>query len=69
MFSSSEVTKKIAIIATSICAVVFTIVTIITFIFSSDKQPFYIMIPGVAIYDIVWLLTYFFLREKTKIEI
>lgn len=66
MFSSSEVTKKIAIIAISICAVVFTIVTIITFIFSSDKQPFYIMIPVVAIYDIVWLLTYFLYVRKLK---
>jgi len=62
--NNTEIVKKIVtIIASSVCAIL-TIASIIAFIFSSEKRPFYVILPVVFFQDIVWILVYIFYVSK-----
>ena len=55
--------KLVVIIASGVCAIL-TIASVIAFIFSSDKQPFYVILPVILFQDIVWILVYIFYVSK-----
>ena len=56
--SNSDFIKKFVTIICSLVCVIFTIVSIIALIFSSDKKPFYVILPAVITYDVAWALIY-----------
>lgn len=66
---STKFNKNVVIIVgNSVCAIL-TIVSIIAFIFSCDKRPFYIILPVVLFQDIVWILVYiFYVRKQHKVK-
>lgn len=55
--------KLVIILASTVCAIL-TIVSFIAFVFSEDKQPFYVILPVVFFQDIVWILVYIFYVSK-----
>ena len=55
--------RFVIIIASTVCAIL-TIVSLITFVFSDDKRPFYVILPVVFFQDIVWILVYIFYVSK-----
>lgn len=62
--NNTKSTKKfVIIIASTVCAIL-TIVSLITFVFSDDKRPFYVILPVVFFQDIVWILVYIFYVSK-----
>lgn len=62
--NNTKIIKKfVIIVASSVCAIL-TIASLIAFVFSSDKRPFYVILPVVFFQDIVWILTYIFYVSK-----
>lgn len=57
--NTKMIKKLVTIVASSVCTIL-TIASLIAFIFSSDKRPFYVILPVVLFQDIVWILVYIF---------
>lgn len=61
--NSMFIKKFVTIVASIVCAIL-TIACISAFMFSSEKRPFYIIIPAILIIDITWVLVYIFYVSK-----
>ena len=64
--STTDRQKKFVTFVNSVVCAILTIVCVIAFIFSSEKEPFIVLIPVISLIDIVWILVYIFYIRKLK---